>query len=127
MALYEGYDLSPKYVMTDFEKGLQNSIALSFPTSKSLGCEFHFVKALWKKAGKLGLKKDSLKQNTRFVIGCFVVLGHIEDTKQRKFYFEELQEVYEELTQENTSYATSFTYFKNKWLNIVFISNEDER
>jgi len=57
----EGFKFKPKTIMTDFEQGLRNAIKSIFKISDSgenetnlVGCYFHFVKAIIKKAKQLG-------------------------------------------------------------------------
>ena len=52
--------LNFSYIMADFEKALRNALKTSFSVNNANlvieGCYFHFCKALWKKASKLGLR-----------------------------------------------------------------------
>ena len=45
--------------MLDFEKSSRKTLLDVFPKSRLMGCYFHYVKALWNKARKLGLTKKS--------------------------------------------------------------------
>ena len=54
-----------KYVITDFEKALINSVRRSFENSESNGCFFHFAQNIWKKIGRIGLI-ESFKNNFNF-------------------------------------------------------------
>jgi hypothetical protein len=62
---------------------------------KILGCHFHFVKALWGKAAKIGLKKKDLKDKTAIVIGLLILIVHIQ-TQHRQIFFEVLRSIYKD-------------------------------
>ena len=68
MAKNSGYNLKPQFIMTDFEGTLTNSLktTCTFPEAEILGCQLHFMKALWKKATKIGLqvKEKNCKQKS---------------------------------------------------------------
>ena len=49
--------------MLDFEKASRLALIKVFPKSPILGCYFHYVKAFWYKAKKIGLtRKKHLKE-----------------------------------------------------------------
>ena len=55
-------ELQISLVLCDFEKGIHNALISNFKV-KVIGCYFHFIKALWGKANKLGLKnKERIKK-----------------------------------------------------------------
>ena len=74
VALLQNFSLNPKFVICDFEKSLQGAISNVFPECKVLGYEFHFIKAMWKRAAKLGLRKDKKKKPTAIIISICTVL-----------------------------------------------------
>ena len=47
----------PKFISTDFEMGLLNSIKEVFGPKYLIGCFFHYSQALWKKANEMKLRK----------------------------------------------------------------------
>lgn len=51
--------LNPKYIITDFERALINSVVSEFPAAISNGCIFHFGQAIWKRI-------QALKQVKRY-------------------------------------------------------------
>ena len=62
-------------VHCDFENALIKAIYYVYKKSlpaatnlRVLGCYFHFIQALWRKAGKYGLKDKTLKHITRLLI-----------------------------------------------------------
>ena len=61
----------------DFEKSLIKAVNLEFPKSKTNGCFFHYVKALWKKAKILGLTKLNLLKRTKIIIFGFKIYPFI--------------------------------------------------
>ena len=50
-------DFTPDVIMTDFERGLRNSLSSAFPSATIDGCLFHFCQATLKWVRKNGLKK----------------------------------------------------------------------
>ena len=46
------FNLSPKFITTDFEVALMKSSKEIFPEASLVPCFFHFAKALWMNAGK---------------------------------------------------------------------------
>ena len=67
----------------DFEKSLINAIRNNFKEIKIYGCYFHYVKALWKKARKLGLTKSKLLSNTKLLIFSFKIYPFILNKKNK--------------------------------------------
>ena len=67
----------------DFEKSLINAIRNNFKEIKIYGCYFHYVKALWKKASKLGLTKAKLLNNTKLLIFSFKIYPFILNKKNK--------------------------------------------
>ena len=62
----------------DFEKAARKALNEIFPESNIIGCYFHFIKALWKKAKKFGLiRKKSIKDIIILIfaykIYCFIL------------------------------------------------------
>ena len=77
--------------MSDFERGLQNSIKDVFAVSDStdspklLGCYFHYVKALIKKAKQLKMfSKNSLNKKTKLLLGLLKLLVHCPSDQNKK-------------------------------------------
>ena len=56
---------APSEVMTDYELGLVQSLALSFPGAAIRGCHFHFAQCLWRKVQRIGLVEE-YKENPDF-------------------------------------------------------------
>jgi len=110
--------ISPKYIMTDFENGLRSALKWVFPQATLLGCQFHFVKALWKKAGKLGLRKKERRIKAAIVINFLVIIVHLK-VEERYKYFEELHE--------EKPFQEFLTYFKKHWMELDFIDLGDNR
>jgi len=108
--------------MCDFELALRQALALIFPNAKVLGCEFHFVKALWRKAGTLGLKKKERIIKTSSVISFFVILAHM-NVEERENHFNELKDIYE---GSDDLYKQFLKYFADNWLKMDFIDIDSE-
>ncbi|XP_039300138.1 uncharacterized protein LOC111057565 [Nilaparvata lugens] len=48
--------LKPTIVMSDYEAGLKEAVKLSFPTSRHVGCWFHYTQSIQRKAKKIGIR-----------------------------------------------------------------------
>jgi len=118
----KGYKLKPEFLMMDFEKSLQNACKERFSTAQILGCQFHFLKSLWRKAGKLGLKTKEKVLHTSRIICLLGVLVHIQADQRRKYY-SDLQKHF----IEDSGFTQFFTYFTKKWLNFDFTLNGASR
>jgi hypothetical protein len=44
----EHYEIQPKFIMTDFEIGLINSLKQIFPVAENKTCIFHFSQCIWR-------------------------------------------------------------------------------
>jgi len=78
----EKFQIKPSLIMSDFENGLINAIKSSFQTSeqsqspKIIGCYFHYIKALIKRAKSLRLiTKKTYDEKTKLLIGLLKMLG----------------------------------------------------
>ena len=76
--LNEAAQIEPSRFITDFEKALLQSIAISFPTAT--GCFYHFAQAIWRKIQQLGLQvsyqeEESIRKFFRKVISLVLVLA----------------------------------------------------
>ena len=78
--------LKPESIMMEFEKSLRSAIHQIFPSAKKGDCYFHYVKYLWGKASKIGLREESLKTKTRLLIGLLKALVHCPTSKQNDFF-----------------------------------------
>jgi len=87
MAKNSGYNLKPQFIMADFEEALRNSLKTAFPEAEILGCQFHFMKALWKKATKIGLKVKERKLQTKTLITFLMILVHSNINERKKEIF----------------------------------------
>ena len=97
-----------------FERGLQNAIKDVFNVSedadspKLLGCYFHFVKALIKKAKELKLfLKNSENKNAKLLVGLLKILVHIPKEKKQEF-FTSIEATFKNI---GTKYETLLKYF----------------
>ena len=78
---------SPTKVMADFESALRNAVADCFGREVIIeGCYFHFCKAIWYKAAKLGLtsRKNGSLRKTKILILFLKLLIHMGDGDERK-------------------------------------------
>ena len=134
IAKHCGYQLKPKYIMADFEPALRNSLEKNFRGSQILGCQFHFMKALWRKAGKEGLKKKSRIYKTMRLTILALILMHIPKSLQdprdeqfiRKKYFQEIKQAIQH-EQEKELYMKFWDYLDKNWLNLDFMHSGKDR
>ena len=122
-AKINNYKLQPKVIMSDFEKSLRKAISSVFVGTKLLGCQFHFVKALWRRAEKLGLRNKAKKIKTSRVITILTFLVHVDGPKRRE-YFDEIREL---LKNEEKSIRALLDYFSKNWLQSSFIDVSENR
>ena len=105
----------------DFEKAARKALNEIFPESNIIGCYFHFIKALWLKAKKLGLISKKLIKDTiilifAYKIYCFIPKNYLDDI-ELKF-------------KEKKEYEHFIKYFKknwagNKFLDIQYINRKE--
>ena len=70
-------DFSKITIYCDFEQALRTTIRTECRGVSIIGCFFHYVKALWHKAAKLGLKRDNYLQTTKNVILQLKLHAHL--------------------------------------------------
>ena len=104
----------------DFEKSLINAIRNNFKEIKIYGCYFHYVKALWKKARKLGLTKSKLLSNTKLLIFSIKIYPFILNKKKQDF----VKEIYDYFLSTKKDYKTFIKYFQTNWENSQFLDFE---
>ena len=81
----EGFKLKPELIMTDFESALQNASQNAFKC-QNIGCYFHFVKAIVKKAKQIGLiRKNYYSSKVKVLIGLLKILVHFPSDIKSKF------------------------------------------
>jgi hypothetical protein len=120
------HDLVPKpeIIMSDFKNGLRLALLDCFPQSKILGCEFHFIKACWKKAAKLGLKKKELRSSCRVLLNLLTIISHINDIDIRNELFIQIQEIF---APEGEEFLQFTRYYEKNWLGLQFIDLSNTR
>ena len=101
----------------DFEKSLINAIRNNFKEIKIYGCYFHYVKALWKKARKLGLTKSKLLSNIKLLIFSFKIYNKKKKKKKQDF----VKEIYDYFLSTEKDYKTFIKYFQTNWENSQFL------
>ena len=117
IACDEGFKPDPKLLMSDFEKGLQNALCEVFEVSDSpgspkiIGCYFHYVKCLIKKAKEFGLiPKEGMNKNTKILLCFLKIIVHCPIDQKRE-YFDQLQELYKGI---DPKIEKLLAYFKKK-------------
>ena len=71
--------------MMDFEKGSRKAFNKVFPEAHLMGCYFHYVKSLWKKAKKEGLTRKYLKMDTFVLIFSFKLYQFIPENEKKDY------------------------------------------
>ena len=107
----------PEKLIVDFETGLRKSLKTCFPKSVIDGCFFHFCKALWTNASKLGLKKSEL-DTTKNLICIMKCLVHIK-LDEREELWKGICDIYK---SKGENYKKFLKYFQYNWLNNYFIN-----
>ena len=104
-------DFSKIKIYCDFEQALRAVLVSECQGVSIVGCFFHYVKALWHKAAKSGLKKDSELTNTKKVILQLKILAHLSRT---------LKQIYWDLIlkswKSNDKIMEFLNYYFNTWL-----------
>ena len=88
-----GFELKPKFLMCDFELALRNAAKSSFPDLEIGGCYSHFVKCLYDKITKLGLRRKVFRPKSRLLVSFLQILVHCEQSKREELY-EEIKKIY---------------------------------
>jgi len=113
-----GYNLKVTSIMSDYEEALRNSIRNIFPEAQLQGCYFHYVKALWSKASKLGLRKKSTIIDTKLLIFFMKILVHLPDEDEMKSHFwKKILLVF----GSNAPFKDFLKYFEKNWLNHAIV------
>jgi len=56
--------LSPRTVITDFEKAAMNAVSTIFQNAQRRGCRFHFGQPWWRRIQSLGMSEDYKDKNS---------------------------------------------------------------
>ena len=104
-----------KYMMSDFEKSLRNSIKNAFPQSILDGCYFHYTKLLWHQAKLLGLCKKRLIKKTKIFLFLLKLYPYIKYDDKKDFYTD-IEKIYEH----DNEYKNFLKYFKKNWADSDF-------
>ena len=112
-------NMHKKTCITDFEKGLRKILRNLFDGINLRGCYFHYVKALWSKAKKLGLCVFKKIQITKLIIFGLKVLT----LQSRKCQEEMIKEIslFVDGLEDNTIFKKFISYYQKNWFNNKFI------
>ena len=83
---------------------MRNALKTAFPEARQSGCYFHFVKCLYDRVGKLGLKKKENKEKSHLVVSYLQLLAHCPEDKWN-ILFEDLKNL---CKHENFKYKPVF-------------------
>ncbi|KAJ5077045.1 hypothetical protein M0811_00365 [Anaeramoeba ignava] len=101
---------NPKFITCDFERSLLTAICKVFPTSKLVGCYFHFKQALQRWCTKRGLMNESMKSSTGSLLLEIEVLTLIEPNL--------IIPTIKTLESKYPNQSLFWNYFKHTWLSI---------
>ena len=100
-------------ILCDFEKSLHNALTGRFKM-KIIGCYFHFVKALWMKAGRFGLKTKDNIENMKIIIDKLKILSHLPYDVRLDFL--NIIQIQNSKIFENCKFNDFIKYFKKNYL-----------
>ena len=123
-----GVKLEPSYIMCDFESSMRKAIKKCFPNAITVGCYFHYCKALWNFFASNDLTSKDLLCVSIKLITFLKILAHIEII-DRSLLFEEISTLFK---NKDKKYAAALAYYKKNWLNNYYvesmlIDNKDEQ
>ncbi|XP_039298438.1 uncharacterized protein LOC111062264 [Nilaparvata lugens] len=110
-------DLSPKNIISDYEKAIRASVRQNFPNSKHIGCWFHFSQAIDRQSRKLGITHgEEGGCNVAKRLMATALLPH-EVIPQAVQVIEQL--VYSTPPAYQTKAIRLLQYFKDEWMRKV--------
>ncbi|KAJ8685031.1 hypothetical protein QAD02_020824 [Eretmocerus hayati] len=111
--------LKPKFIMTDYEKGLRKSLRGIFKGVRLLGCWFHFCQALFRQALK---KEAAIEKNKKcngekhMVLKRLMALARLPHLLIGDAYTYIVEDCRREF---GTYFDSLITYFNDEWMKIV--------
>ena len=108
------YNFNPSFLTCDFALPNINAIKSVYKNDniKIITCFFHLVQAWWRKANTLGLRRNDIKEKTKFLIINLKLLPFMELKEAFKYY--ELIKSHKDLQDER--FELFFKYIDNTWL-----------
>ena len=105
--------------MLDFEKASRKALKEIFPLADVKGCYYHYAKALWAKAKRLGLTRKKIVFETYTLIFAFKIYQFIPE-KDKKEYLNEIISIY----SDKVEYKKFLNYFTKNWSECNFLNFE---
>ena len=108
-----GTEISPEYVMMDFELSGMNAVCAIFPNSVIKGCLFHFSQSIWRNVINQGLKQqydenEHIRKDIRKLLALpFIPLHDLEET------FDNLLDTIHDDVQDVATYMET-TYIRDR-------------
>ena len=115
-------NLDKKTCITDFELSLRKVLREKYGGIKLRGCFFHYVKALWSKAKKLGLCTKKNLPRTKLIIFTLKILT-LQSWDYQKKNLDEIKK-YINGFEDNKAFQKFITYYEKNWFNNEFIRFE---
>ena len=110
-------DFNKIYFMIDFEKASRRTLKDIFPLVDIKSCYFHYAKALWAKAKKLGLTRKKISFDTYKLIFAFKLYQFIPE-KDKKEYLNNINSIH----SDKIEYKTFLKYFTKNWSDCNFLN-----
>lgn len=109
-------EFEPESIMTDFEMTSSKSYSEYFPTTKQRGCDFHIMKAIWKKIQTIPEMQKLYKENIIFSskISYFASLAFIPSSDVCDAYEKILKLDF--FVKNNQIIFPFLTYFEETWI-----------
>ena len=104
----------PSFLTCDFALANINAIKSVYKNNnvKIITCFFHLIQAWWRKANVLGLRRNDIKEKTKFLMINLKLLAFMELKEAFKYY--ELIKSNEDLQDER--FESFFKYMETTWL-----------
>eukprot|EP00102_Acyrthosiphon_pisum_P016294 XP_008187200.1 PREDICTED: uncharacterized protein LOC100569497 isoform X3 [Acyrthosiphon pisum] len=106
-------NVQPSVIMTDYERGLRNAFAITYPEAELVSCYFHYVQSLWKNIKKMQLTAY-LRHNEhgKMCLKMMMVLALLPANEIEDGF----QDIKDYALVNDVNMARFFTYFSSFWL-----------
>jgi hypothetical protein len=112
LAANHNLELNPEIIVSDFEMSSIQAAKQTYVTVESRGCYFHFRQAIFRKAAKLGIRKNYFKPAYSKYVNSFGALAHIPI----EFITQALALIKLIMPKNDQSCQYLFDYFERTWI-----------